>query len=315
MIITILGASGFIGINLALALAKAGHSVRCFDRSFNNAVALQLKYNGISLLKGDFFSHEDVSHALTGSEACFHLISTSVPITSNANPTKDAHENIIGTLQMLDIALAVGVRKIIFPSSGGAIYGKTLNDLTDETTPTTPISSYGIAKLTIENYLRLYNNLYGLDYVVLRVANPYGPFQRTDSCQGIISIFLGRILRNEPICIWGDGSIIRDYLYIDDLTKAFFAALEIQPPDKIINIGSGIGTSINELIDIFRDIVDKNFQVEYKPERNLEIPRSILNIQRASIMLHWSPTMSLEQGVKKTWDWLQKNTAFWHRQG
>lgn len=305
MIVTILGATGFMGTNLAAALAKAGHCVRSFDQKFSSQAVIAAEHAGIALVEGDFFRRNDLDAVLEGCDVCFHLISTSVPVTSNANPAKDAQENIMGTLHMLDAAVQAGVRKIIFPSSGGAIYGNTHTPTVSENHPTVPRSSYGITKLTIENYLRLYHELYGLDYLALRIANPYGPFQRMESRQGIIGVFLGRILRGEPISIWGDGSVVRDYLFIDDLTRAFLTAMEVDTDEKVFNIGSGVGYSVKELVETLKQVTGKLPPVQYSPAREQEIPYSVLDITRAQKAMGWTPLKSLEEGLNETWLWLK----------
>ena len=304
MIVTILGAAGFMGVNLSIALASAGHSVRCFDRTAGSAAPLSGRYGNISFFEGDFFSRDDLAEVLEGCDVCFHLISTSVPVTSNANPAKDAQENILGTLQMLDLAVAAGVKKIIFPSSGGAIYGKTHISTISESHPTAPCSAYGIAKLAIENYLRLYYDLYGLDYFALRIANPYGPFQRLESHQGIIGVFLGCALNGKPLSVWGDGSVIRDYIFVEDLIQAFLAAMNATSHEKVLNIGSGAGLSINELIESLGRVTGIPLAVNYCAESKQEIPYSVLDIRLAQNILGWRPSTGFEEGLHKTWQWV-----------
>ena len=308
MIVTVLGAAGFMGLNLSLALAKAGHSVRCFDKTAGSAASLGGRYKNINFFGGDFFSRDDLARVLEGCDVCFHLISTSVPVTSNANPAKDAQENIIGTLQMLDAAVAAGVKKIIFPSSGGAIYGKTHTPMISESHPTAPCSAYGIAKLAIENYLRLYHDLYNLDYFALRIANPYGPFQRLESHQGIIGVFLGCALKGRPLSVWGDGSVVRDYIFVEDLIQAFLAALRRTAPEKVLNIGSGAGLSINGLIESLRRVTGIPLAVNYCAASKQEIPYSVLDISHAQEVLDWAPSTSFEEGLHKTWQWVRAHS-------
>lgn len=305
MIVTILGAAGFMGVNLTAALAEAGHIVRCFDRRGSRWPSLSGRRENVSFHEGDFFSRNALARALEGCETCFHLVSTSVPVTSNADPAKDAQENIIGTLQLLDVARDAGVQKIVFPSSGGAIYGKTHAPVINESHPTVPLSSYGIAKLAIERYLALYYELYGLDYIALRIANPYGPFQRLESHQGIVGVFLGCALKGKPLSVWGDGTVVRDYLFVEDLARAFLAAMETASSEKIINIGSGAGLSVNKLIASLRRVTGKPLPVQYCSAREQEIPHSVLDITRARQVLGWTPTVDFEQGLRKTWEWAQ----------
>ena len=305
MIATVLGASGFLGINLASALANAGHTIRCFDRKSCYVPCTPKNKDRITFFEGDFFSPPALKNVLTGCDVCYHLISTSVPVTSNGNPAKDAQENIVGTLKLLDVACETGVKKIIFPSSGGAIYGLPRVHVVNESHPTIPVSSYGIAKLAIEKYLALYRDLYGLDYCSLRIANPYGPFQRFDSCQGIIGVFLGRILRKEPLEVWGDGTVIRDYIFIEDVVQALVVAANATSDEKVLNIGSGTGVSINELVETLQHVTQQELVVKYCPARKQEIPYSVLDISRAQSELDWSPQVGFEEGLQRTWQWIK----------
>ena len=309
MIVTIIGAAGFIGINLTQALAAAGHTVRCFDRpQALSSVHKKLLYSDmVSCHAGDFFSSFDLRSVLDGCDVCCHLVSTSVPATSNDDPRQDVQNNLVGTLQLLDVIREVGVRKVIFPSSGGAIYGISNAPYVNEQHPLVPTSSYGIVKLAVEKYLALYENLYGIHCTCLRIANPYGPFQRFESAQGVIGVFFGHVLKGLPLQIWGDGSAVRDYLFIDDLNKAFLAALNGKSSGNTFNIGSGKGYSINELVAYIRQVTGKKINVAYSPAHNSAIPRSVLDIGLAQKELGWAPSVNLEQGLKRTWEWIQKN--------
>jgi UDP-glucose 4-epimerase len=171
--------------------------------------------------------------------------------------------------------------------------------------PTDPISSYGIVKLAIEKYLRLFYHLHGLDYTVLRISNPYGPYQNPVSQQGVISVFLHRIYTGRPITIWGDGSVVRDYLYVSDLIDALEAVSRTETEGKVFNIGSGHGVSLQELIGLMTSVLGERPAVEYLPSRALDVPASVLDVSRARRELGWEPKTDLQEGIARTWDWIR----------
>lgn len=301
----VLGGGGFIGSHIVEALVERGHSVRIFERQNVNIRNIAQVLDRIELIHGDFLNEDDLYRALSGMDVVVHLISTTLPKSSNDNVIYDIETNVIGTIKLLNLARQLGIRKIIFASSGGTVYGLPQYQPISETHPTNPICSHGIAKITIEKYLQLYHHLYGLDYLVLRFANPYGPKQDPMSGQGAVTVFLQRILNEEPIVIWGDGTVARDYFYISDLTAAVLAAIEKKPPSKIYNIASGGSHTLNELINIMQAVTGRTPLVRYLPARKLDVPINILDISRAQNELSWSPKVSLEEGINRTWQWLQ----------
>ncbi|OYX12002.1 MAG: hypothetical protein B7Z15_10730 [Rhizobiales bacterium 32-66-8] len=181
--------------------------------------------------------------------------------------------------------------------AGGTVYGAPRESLITEEHPTNPISSYGITKLTIEKYLQLFQKLHGLEYVVLRLANPFGHGQRISATQGAVAVFFGKILRGEEIEIWGDGSVVRDYIYIDDVIRALLLAADRGGQDRIFNIGSGAGRSLNDVIRSIEAATGRAAMVNYKPSRSFDVPSSVLNIERARLALDWSPRVAFEEGV------------------
>ena len=218
----VLGGAGFIGSHLAEALVREGHRVRVFDRP--HVDRLPLFARGFEVFTGDFLNPQALAPALEGAGIVFHLVSTTLPKNSNDNPAYDVESNVLGTLRLLELCRASGVRKLVYVSSGGTVYGPPRSVPVREDHPTEPISSYGVHKLMVEKYLHLEHHLHGLDYCVLRPPNLYGPRQRLDTAQGAVAVFLDRALRGEPIEIWGDGSVVRDYVYIADAIDALLKA-------------------------------------------------------------------------------------------
>lgn len=304
----VLGGRGFIGSHLVDALLAHGHVVRCFDRPHVAPLAdAHMSVPNFELYEGDLASETDVAEALAGCDVCFHLISTTLPKSSNADPVFDVESNVLGTVRLLTHAVKSGLKKVIFVSSGGTVYGVPMQIPIPETHPTDPVCSYGICKLAIEKYLALFKLLHGLDYTVLRLANPYGERQRTHASQGAVAVFLGKVLRNEPVEIWGDGSVVRDYIHIADVVNALLAALERSPNEHVFNIGSGRGHSLNEVLDVIEAVTGRVAVRRYLPGRVFDVPVSVLAIERAQRSLDWSPRISFDQGLAKFVDWLLQN--------
>lgn len=296
----VLGGAGFIGSHLAEALLQAGHRVRIFDRPHLDRLPAFLQRGEFEVFTGDFLNPRTLSPALDGSEIVFHLVSTTLPKTSNDNPMYDVESNVMGTLRLLELCRQQGVRKVVFASSGGTVYGVPRSVPIDESHPTDPICSYGIHKLAIEKYLQLNHRIHGLDYCVVRPANLYGPRQRLDIAQGAVAVFLDRALRGKPIQVWGDGSVVRDYLYVGDAAEALLKAAAFEGEPRLFNIGSGAGTSLTQLIKEIEALLGRAVPVEYTAARSLDVPANVLDASLARRHLGWAPRTSLAEGLRRT---------------
>jgi UDP-glucose 4-epimerase len=305
----IVGGGGFIGSHLCEALLVEGHEVTVFDKGEAPNMD-SLRQKGAILSIGDFFNPEDMQRSLVNQDVVFHLLSTTVPQTSNDDPAYDVEANIIGTLRLLDLARKAQIKKMVFSSSGGTVYGIPQEIPIKENHPTNPTSSYGIAKLAIEKYLHLYWILYGLDYCILRIANAYGERQQSTATQGAIPVFLERALRNNEITVWGDGSVIRDYIFVTDITKALLKALTYSGETKVFNIGSGQGHSLNDIINVIESVTGQPMQVKYTNGRSFDVPISVLDISQAKKYLNWNPTISLLEGVARMHAWMIKKQGY-----
>ncbi|MBN1828983.1 MAG: NAD-dependent epimerase/dehydratase family protein [Deltaproteobacteria bacterium] len=303
----VLGGAGFIGSHVVDGLVERGHRVRVFDLPNVHTDNLSGVLSGIECVSGDFHNRTDLARILDGMDVIVHLIGTTVPGPSNENPAYDVESNVIGTLNLLDEARRAAVKRIVFASSGGTVYGVPMSLPVAEDAPTNPICSYGITKLAIEKYLALYRRLYGLDYTVLRLANPYGERQRTRAAQGAVAVFLGKVARGEPIVIWGDGSVARDYFYIGDLVPAFMSAVEKKSPSRIYNIGGGVARSLNDIVALIGEVTERQPVVCYEEGRSLDVPVNCLDISRAGNELGWSPKTEFREGLNRTWAWIKEN--------
>lgn len=301
----VLGGNGFMGTHLVDRLLESGHYVGVYDRGPNKFRTLP---QGAEYVEGDLGNHGLICEALDGTEVVYHFVSTTLPKTSNDDPIYDVRSNLIDTLQFLESCVEAGVRKVIFASSGGTVYGMPKEVPIKEDHPTNPVSSYGIVKLAIEKYLHLFHYLYGLDYAALRISNPYGPYQNPLGQQGAISVFLRHVYEGTPVTIWGDGSVVRDYLYVSDVVNALELAATEETHHKVFNVGSGHGASLNELLHLISGVVGEQPEVEYVSGRSLDVPVSVLDVSRAEEELGWEPQVKLAEGIAWSWDWISSRS-------
>jgi UDP-glucose 4-epimerase len=295
----VLGGGGFVGTNLCRRLVASGARVRAFGRT--RAFADDLA--GVDWRQGDLEDTAAVTSAVESCDVVFHLIHANTPYAANLDMAGDIRGSMIPTLALLDVCRKGGIGRVVFVSSGGTLYGAAKEIPTPETAPTDPISAYGIGKLTIEKYLGLYERLYGLSFRVLRVANPFGPYQLASKGQGLVAMLLSRAVHRQPVEIWGDGSVVRDYIFIDDVVDALQAAAADRSAERVFNIGCGCGRSIREVIATIEAQWGEKLMIEWKPGRPIDVPVSILSIARARDVLGWTPKTAFEDGLARTIRW------------
>ena len=293
------GGAGFIGSNLVDALVERGDSVEIVDNFSSGKRENVSEQARLHVL--------DVREPLTDlfadlkPDVCFHLAAQADVRVSIERPDYDAEVNVIGTLRVLEAARAAGSR-IVFASTGGAIYGECESPA-DEASERRPLAPYGTAKLAGEEYLLTYQRLYGMSNVVLRFGNGFGPRQDPHGEAGGVAIFLGR-LRDGEICrIFGDGKQERDYVYVGDVVQALLAAAEVE--GGVFNVGTGCAVSVLELYELCRKVAGSDLAAELAPARTGELQRSVLDIGKAERELGWRPKTSLEEGLRRTWDWIR----------
>jgi len=294
----LLGGLGFIGQNLIEELKNDYHLI-VFGRDKNHN---SLDYTYYS---GDFTNTADVEALFKEwhIDIVVHAISSTTPASNDID--LDIKTNLTSTIQLLELLKKYSVKKIVFLSSGGTVYGITPDTMqvVPESYQTYPISSHGINKLAIEKYLYLYHYSYGIDYLILRLSNPFGE-KHSSSKQGLINIALKKILLQEPVIIWGDGQAVRDYIYIKDCVKIIHELIDKNIYNNIINVGSGLGYSVNQILDIMRRQLG-DFAVEYKPARHFDVPRIVLDIHTLQSLIQFQPT-PIELGIHKTQQWLKE---------
>ncbi|MDP4029390.1 MAG: NAD-dependent epimerase/dehydratase family protein [Gallionella sp.] len=300
----ILGGGGFLGSHLCEALLAQGHDVRILDRP-NLARFKPFQHHAtVEWIDGDFVNLKDVDSAVSGCDIVYHLVSTTLPRSSNENPVYDVETNVIGTLHLLESVRKHNVKKIIFVSSGGTVYGIPEEIPIKESHPTGPICSYGISKLAIEKYMSLFHLLHGIEYCVLRLSNPFGERQRVSAAQGAVTVFLHKALRNEVIEIWGDGTVTRDYFYVSDAVSALVRAMFYEGDNRLFNIGSGVGRSLNEILDAIDSLIGTPAKRVYMPARTFDVAINVLDISKAERLLNWKPQIQFAEGLSRTAQWL-----------
>ncbi len=302
MKILVTGGAGFIGSHLVDELVKEGEEVIIVDNLSNgyqeninpSAKFYQIDIRDKQLV--NIFKREKP-------EVVFHLAAQINLTKSIEDPLYDADVNILGSLNVFECSRLVGVRKIIF-SSSAAVYGEPRYVPVDEDHPLLPTSPYGIGKLAIEKYLYHYWKNFGIDYVVLRYANVYGERQNPKGEAGVISIFIDKILNGERPTIFGDGSSTRDYVYVGDVVRANLLAMKKETKEKVFNIGTGREVSVNKLFEIIKNIIGSDIKPVYGPERK-EVKRFVMNIEKAKKLLGWKPQVSLEEGIRRTVEFMK----------
>lgn len=301
MTILVIGGCGFIGTHIVTTLEQSNHDIVVLDRHAHTGLNttktkyIQGEYGNLNDLEKVFDRHQ-ITHVM-------HLAASTIPGNSNRDPRFDVMTNVYDTLGLLDLCLRYKVRKILFLSSGGAVYGVPHTSPVPENHPTQPISSYGITKLTVEKYLHLFQHLHGLDYIVIRPANPFGPGQLPNAEQGVISVFAWSILHGEELVVWGDGSVVRDYFHVRDLARLCVTAI-VSQVSGIFNAGSGHGRTLLEVISTLEDRLGMRAHVRFTPGRALDVPRIVLDTRRAMTTFNWSAEIDFAAAIDETRDWL-----------
>ena len=299
----VLGAGGFIGSALCRALVAAGARVHGFSRRRAFAGALP----PMRFTAGEFSDRAALALAVDGAEIVFHLLGGTNPEVSNKDPIADLQVNTVASVQLLELCRAAGVRKIVFVSSGGTVYGRQPVVPIAETAPTDPISAYGINKLMVEKYLQLYAGLGGPRAISLRVANPYGPYQDPFRRQGLVAALIETVLSGRKVEIWGDGRVVRDFLYVDDVAEAMLLAAAYDGPETVLNVGSGIGRSVRDVaVSISATLGRPETGFVFKQARQADVASNVLDVTRAGAALGWSARTEWPDGVTRTAEWIAR---------
>jgi len=304
MNILLLGAAGFIGTNLTLKLLEdPNNKITLVDANKDYFLPAICESNA-AIIESAIGAEADFASLLCGQDVVYHLLSTTVPTTSNQQVASELTANVVMTARLLDACVSCGVQKVIFLSSGGTVYGNESQCPLKEDTATYPISSYGIQKITIEKLLYLYHYMHGLDYRVIRLANPYGPYQRPNGILGAVTTFTYKALNREQITVYGDGSVVRDFIYIDDAVRGILTIANGNSQHKTFNLGSGYGTSIRQVLEQLQHTLQIPLDIVWKEGRRVDVPVNFLDISRYESTFGSLNPISLQEGICKTADFM-----------
>ena len=309
----VLGAAGFIGTNLTLRLLQEQEKLVLFDRkgaSYPEIIPEKAKEQEITFVEGSFT--ELTGKAWLEKMPClkevgvvYHLISTTCPTNSNRDVARELEENLIATIHFLDACVEAGVSKVVFLSSGGTVYGKEHTGLCREEEEAFPITVYGMQKLSIEKALYLYWQIHGLDYRIIRLANPYGPYQKPNGIQGVVAAFTWRAMHNEPIYVYGDGTVIRDYIYIDDAIEGIMRIAGDRGKYCLYNLGSGKGHSVKEVIEVIAEVLGRHPETVFQAGRPVDVPVNVLDTSRFEEDFGKLELVELKEGVSRLAEFYQ----------
>ena len=299
MKVLVTGGCGFIGSHIVDDYISEGHSVVVIDDLSTGFLK--------NLNPRATFYQEDICSPHISSifekerfEAVNHHAAQINVRTSVTDPLADAHINIMGSLNLITLSIRSGVKRFIFASSGGAVYGEPGQYPIIESSAINPASPYGIAKATVEQYIHVLTGFHGIDHVILRYSNVYGPRQISTSEAGVISIFINQMLNDRACTVFGDGSQTRDYVFVGDVVRANRTALTC--PSNTFNIGTGTETSVNGLLELLSGITGSTIEHHREAARAGDVQRNVLDISRAAEELNWTPQTQLAQGMKMTFD-------------
>lgn len=305
--ICLIGGGGFIGTALRHYLSGLGYNITSIGRTLNVPLTESEEYFSVRE-----YSYKQLQEILghTVYAAVIDLAYTSVPNTSFDDPVKDFSENLYNVIQHLEFTQTLKGSRYIYVSSGGTVYGDSeANQPFHEEDPNFPLSPYGITKLACERYVYLYHRIHGMNTVIVRPSNIYGPGQRPFRGQGLISTALGLILKGEPIHVFGKGDNVRDYLFIDDFCAAMVDVLDHALPGGVYNIGYGEGHTILDIIHYAEKAVSASgfeMDIKYNPDRPFDVKYNVLDREKISSLNNWQPVTTLEAGITKTWTWIKE---------
>jgi UDP-glucose 4-epimerase len=301
---TVVGGSSFIGSHLVDRLADLSHEVTVLD---HHDRAWDAPPPQVRDIRGALETPDALAAAVGGADVVFHLAWATIHEVSNVDPAADVRANLLPSLALLQACLRHRVRRIVFVSSGGTIYGRANRFPIPEDHPLEPLNAYGIHKMAVEKHLQLAQFLHGLEVVVLRPSVAYGPRQSPFARQGAPAVFLQAVASGQPLTVWGDGGISRDYAYVSDLVEALVrSALVADAAPGVYNIGGPEEISLLALIAAVERTVGRAAVVRYEPARPFDAPRIVLDTRRARDVLGWQPFVRLDDGLARTWDWMRR---------
>lgn len=304
----ILGAGGFIGRSLCRQLHKDYHIV-AYDKYFPQEL---YSMENIEFVQGDFVSEQNFGYLLRDIKIVIHLISTTIPVEGTNNIFREIDENIRPSACLLEAISNSSIERFVFSSSGGTVYGDTNSLINKIDSPHNPRSTYGLQKSIIEKMILFYSQKYQFRACIMRITNPYGIGQDSQKPQGVIPILLRKLYLHEPVTIYGDQNT-RDYIYMSDLMNAFEKVLSYNGSQSCFNIGTGINTTVPELIAHIERISGKKFaDIYHFPSRSSDVTHTHLNVEDSWLELGWKPSVSLDEGIRRILDYYYNDIVVSH---
>lgn len=305
------GGAGFIGANLVRSLVEKGYSVTVVD-NLSRGKTEYLSSLDVEVINADIRDRQEIKKALAGAEGVFHLAAYGSVVESVEDPYTNFDINALGTLNVLDACVANNIQKLVFSSTGGALMGNTPPPVNEQSLPK-PISPYGAGKLACEGYINAYATSYGLDSVMCRFANVYGPW--SGHKQGVITKYVKALDRGEDLVIFGDGSAERDFIHVSDLCRGLILAMESDKtvPADVFHLACARGVTIGELAEAMIAVSGKsNVKIDYRPKRVGEVERNFAANTKAKEVLGFVADYNLESGLEEMWEWFMNHREFWY---
>ena len=297
----VVGGGGFLGAHLCEQLVDRGAKTLAYGRNRH----FDTPFQNVHWISGALEDTERVLSAIEGADVVFHLATSVTPLKVETDCARSISSTIGNTLKLLDLCRTANIKRVVYASSGGCIYGNTEHSPTNERNLPAPISSYGITKLTEEHFLWLYNHHHKMQNIALRIANPFGPYNHSNKNQGAVSQFARQMLKGQPLKVWGNGDIQRDFLPARDVAEAMIRAALYNGQERIFNIGSGVGRSLNEIITALEKIIGKRAKVTYIDDRSTDVAKNVLDCSLAKRELGWESGSDFICALAETIDWIR----------
>jgi UDP-glucose 4-epimerase len=296
---------GLLGSHVATRLAAGGHPTTVFSRSFNPLLLAAAAERDIRLVEGAVDLSRPLAKEIEAAELVFYTAGSSTPGASDRDPAASLVGSVAPAVTLLEQVRRAGGRRVVLASSGGTVYGCPTTFPTPEDAPLEPISVHGLNAVALERYVQFFADRYSLDLIVLRYSNLYGPGQLAQRSQGVVAAWARAVMNGEPIVLFGDGSVRRDFVYADDAAEATVSVALNPAARGAYNVGTGRASSLREVLDVLEDVVDRPFVVETLEARGIDVPLVELDCSRIRALTGWAPTTEMREGVAASWEWLR----------
>jgi UDP-glucose 4-epimerase len=298
-----------LGSHLALRLAAAGHPTTVFSRSFNPVLHESASHHGIRLVEGEAALSTALEDEVAAADLIFYTAGSSTPSASDLDPVDSLVGSVVPAVAVLELVRRAGKGRTIIASSGGTVYGCPAELPTPEHAALEPISLHGLHSLSMERYARFFADRHSLDVAVLRYSNVYGPGQLARRSQGVIAAWMRAVAAGDPVILFGDGSVRRDFVYVGDAVAATMLVATNPAAHGAYNVGAGRAFSLKEVLEVVVEVVDQPFAVETREAREIDVPIIELDYSRIQDLTGWAPTTELRQGVAASWAWLRERAG------